>query len=135
MSKTINKPLIIQSIILLCFSIIGCFEGLFLRNNYSTFISIAALLPISLVIFKGRAKLFNRYRILGIKSPLNYLLHYGTCGCYFFQSTFGLIITLGNIQLQTFNYYLFNLVLIFSMLYFLSISLQIAGFMDDKTFE
>tara|TARA_B100000965_G_scaffold258765_1_gene218124 strand:+ start:9038 stop:9415 length:378 start_codon:yes stop_codon:yes gene_type:complete len=82
----------IQAKILLFFAIWAAYKGIFIEEYYfPTIIFALALFPISIVIFYGRMALFKSYLEVGISSPFSVLLHWGTCICFYFLSTGGLM--------------------------------------------
>ena len=102
-----------QSIVLFIFALYGGYRGIFIENYFPSIIFTSALIPISIVIFEGRSKLFQRYQKVGIIPGLGYLLHCGTCFCFFILGFYGLTIFRANYIPYNFFYRIFPVLAIF----------------------
>ena len=121
----------IEAIIFYISALWSSYQGIFVEKNFTSIILSLALVPIAIVIFEGRKKLFNRYSNLGIFPPFSNFLHYGASICYSFLAIYGLL-SFGNFIISyNFLYKVFPIIVFF---WVLRVGYSI-GNLDIKEFE
>jgi len=103
----------IEAIIFYIFALWSSYQGVFVEKYFPAIIFSLALIPIAIVIFEGRKRLFNKYSNFGIFPPFSNFLHYGASICYSFLAFSGLL-SFGNFIIPyNFLYKVFPIIVFF----------------------